>query len=759
MHRRVFAARVALGLACVAAALPRDAGAALATAGFRAVAVAHAADPISAVAVAPDGRLFAAVQSLGQTADATPGTAEIRVYATYSSTDGAQLDEGTRWATIDGVRATNGEEGLLGLALAPDFATSRLVYVYLTTTDENVNQHVRVYRENGTGLGEYLGTVATGLEPPAESSTRNGGPLAFGVDGCLYAGVGDNGSSSRWNAQLLRGTDPFQSSETASLCTNVCLGPTLYPGRPNPSDGAANHAGKVLRLAVEGASPAAAAPGAPLAAQPFAFATGFRNPVAFGVHPLTGQVYAGDRGDGQQAELDVVEGGSNQGWPCLEGVVVGVGSQVACLTGRTQDDVYAQHADWHGPIVSHAGTAVPSAIAVYTGLAYPAEYFGDVFYVLRDSARIYRLDLQPPCFLPHPNGVAPVAFHDSTEDGDFTALYDRDDDGQLEFVFLPVLSALVQAPDPLGRQVLYLVGKEGTSIGSDSVVFRVEFATAFTPWTGTVGRVADSCFSDGVYSGGSGPAPYAWENPFQRPSCLPPGGPCPGQPDGTACDDGDPCNGAEACLAGVCRHGTPPSDGTACTGADGCHVAGVCQAGACVAGPALPDGTPCGSADPCEASHACAAGVCQASGGPAALAVRSLVVGRFGGPLALDGSVHAGRALAPEATDDLRLELRDGADVVFAADLSHPASDPFWHRARGGLARYADRRGGIGGVTRVRLRSQRSGDAQLAMHAKRPASTGLDDAAIQARVVVGGRCFVADLAGRCKLDRRKLRCR
>ena len=127
---------VVLGLG----ALPGRAWATLSTAGFRAVAVAHAGYPVSAIAVAPDGRLFAAIQARGQQGDpALPGTAEIRVYQSYATTDGSVLDEGRVWATIEGVRATTSEEGVLGLTLAPDFASSRLVYVYLTTTDEAAN--------------------------------------------------------------------------------------------------------------------------------------------------------------------------------------------------------------------------------------------------------------------------------------------------------------------------------------------------------------------------------------------------------------------------------------------------------------------------------------------------------------------------------------------------------------------------------------------------------------------------------------------
>src|SRR5262245_38753727 len=387
--------RAAVLLAVLLIAGAREASGSLSTPGFRAVGVAHASFPVSAMAVAPDGRLFVAVQALGQTVGTTPGTAEIRVYGAYRSNDGSVLDEGTVWATVDGVRATTAEEGLLGIALAPDFATSKLVYVYLTTTDESVNQHIRVYRENASGVGELAATVQTSLEPPTESTNRNGGSLAFGVDGCLYAGVGDNGNSSRWNAQLLLGTDPFQSSENAALCANVCLGTALYPNRTVTNNGALNQAGKILRLTADGGAPA---PAGPLASQPFVFAAGMRNPTAMAAHPLTGQLYAIDRGDTLSPEVDVVDAGANLGWPCLEGATVSGTGPAACLSGHVADEVYANHPGWRRPVATHAMNPALTGIAAYTGLAYPAAFYGDVFYLLRDSTRIYRLDLDAPCF-------------------------------------------------------------------------------------------------------------------------------------------------------------------------------------------------------------------------------------------------------------------------------------------------------------------------------------------------------------------------
>src|SRR5579885_2928739 len=259
--------RMAAIILVVVLLVPAAAHAVLDEPGFRDVGVAHASAPISALALAPDGRLFAAVQTTDQSTGTPPlpVAAQIRVYQAYATNDGSVLDEGTLWATVDGVRATTLQEGLLGLALAPDFATSKLVYVVVTAADQSQSE-LRVYRENASGSGDYLGVVATSSAPASASSQRNGGGLAFGADACLYAGLGDDGAS--WNAQLPLGTDPIGGTEQASLCTNVCLGPAELPGRTVKNDGNPNEAGKVLRLAVDGAAPA----------QPGLFAAGFRNP-------------------------------------------------------------------------------------------------------------------------------------------------------------------------------------------------------------------------------------------------------------------------------------------------------------------------------------------------------------------------------------------------------------------------------------------------------------------------------------------------
>jgi len=239
------------------------------------------------------------------------------------------------------------------------------------------------------------------------------------------------------------------------------------------------------------------------------------------------------------------------------------------------------------------------------------------FDLLRANARIYRIDLTPPCFLPDPDGMAPLAFHDSADNGDFTALYDIDGDGSPETLSFTTLMAIAQGPNPLGQQVLYVAGKQGSTnaLTEHSFVFRIEWATVLVPWSGPLGRVDDACFAGSRFA-----------DPFARATCLAPGGPCPGQPDGTACDDGDPCNGAETCAGGICRRGTPLPDGTTCGAATDCRGASACAAGACVPGSPAADGTACAATDPCDGRAACAGGACRITGGPDALVVRDLDV-------------------------------------------------------------------------------------------------------------------------------------
>jgi aldose sugar dehydrogenase len=88
----------------------------------------------------------------------------------------------TTVGTVPGV-VPGGEGGLLGIAVAPTFATDRLVYAYFTAANDN--RVVRMRFDTGLGTPEV---IVSGI---AKNTIHNGGRLAFGPDGFLYATTGD----------------------------------------------------------------------------------------------------------------------------------------------------------------------------------------------------------------------------------------------------------------------------------------------------------------------------------------------------------------------------------------------------------------------------------------------------------------------------------------------------------------------------------------------------------------------------------------
>jgi glucose/arabinose dehydrogenase len=173
----------------------------------------------------------------------------------------------TTVGTVPGVVA-GGEGGLHGLAVAPTFATDRLVYAYLTAANDN--RVVRMPFTTGLGQPEV---VVSGIP---KASFHNGGRLAFGPDGLLYIATGDAGQSA--NAQ-------------------------------NPS----SLGGKVLRVTPAGA----AAPGNPTPGNRM-WSMGHRNVQGLAFDGA-GRLWASEFGQSTWDELNLIQSGRNYGWPTVEG--------------------------------------------------------------------------------------------------------------------------------------------------------------------------------------------------------------------------------------------------------------------------------------------------------------------------------------------------------------------------------------------------------------------------------------------------------
>lgn len=184
------------------------------------------------------------------------------------------------------------EEGLLGLAFAPDFAKSRRFYIYYSAGNPRRTILSRITLKNTTALQIAREEELVSIRQPF--SNHNGGMLEFGPDGYLYAGIGDGGSGGdpRGYAQNLR-----------------------------------SHLGKILRLdvspregyTVPADNPFASSPGDAWHEKREIFAWGLRNPWRFSFAP-DGRLIVADVGQNDYEELSFVARGDNMGWNVMEGL-------------------------------------------------------------------------------------------------------------------------------------------------------------------------------------------------------------------------------------------------------------------------------------------------------------------------------------------------------------------------------------------------------------------------------------------------------
>jgi glucose/arabinose dehydrogenase len=194
-------------------------------------------------------------------------------------TPAGRVTEVQRLSEVDG----EGEGGLLGIAVSPAYARDRLVYVYYTTGEDNRIARLR--------LGQRPEPIVTGIP---RSGIHNGGRLAFGPDGFLYAGTGD--ASERGLSQ-----------EVSSL------------------------GGKVLRMTPEGRP----APGNPFP-DSLVWSKGHRNVQGL-AFDAAGRLWASEFGQNQFDEVNRIEAGRDYGWPTVEGAVDDSRFAQPAVTWRTSD--------------------------------------------------------------------------------------------------------------------------------------------------------------------------------------------------------------------------------------------------------------------------------------------------------------------------------------------------------------------------------------------------------------------------------------
>jgi glucose/arabinose dehydrogenase len=167
--------------------------------------------------------------------------------------------------TVPGVDTGAGEGGLLGLAVSPNYSQDHLVYAYFTSATDN-----RIVRFR---LGGTPQPILTGI---ARGQIHDGGRIAFGPDGKLYAGVGETGQS----------------------------GLAQDPNSLN---------GKILRMNPDGSVPE----GNPFG-NSLVWSLGHRNVQGL-AWDRSGRLWATEFGQDTTDEVNLIRPGRNYGWPTVEG--------------------------------------------------------------------------------------------------------------------------------------------------------------------------------------------------------------------------------------------------------------------------------------------------------------------------------------------------------------------------------------------------------------------------------------------------------
>ncbi|MFG3207496.1 PQQ-dependent sugar dehydrogenase [Streptomyces sp. NPDC048192] len=218
----------------------------------------------------------------------------------------------TELGTVSGVSPA-GEGGLLGIALSPGFASDHMIYAYFTSASDN--RIVRMLYDERKPAGEQLGAPDTVFKGIPKGFIHNGGRIAFGPDGMLYAGTGESGE---------RGLAQDRRS----------LG------------------GKILRLTPEGEP----APGNPFPGSPV-YSYGHRNVQGLAWDGRQ-RLFASEFGQDTWDELNAIKPGGDYGWPKAE--------------GRSSDPAFQNPlAQWH------TDDASPSGIAYVNGVIWMAALKGE----------------------------------------------------------------------------------------------------------------------------------------------------------------------------------------------------------------------------------------------------------------------------------------------------------------------------------------------------------------------------------------------
>jgi uncharacterized repeat protein (TIGR01451 family) len=351
-----------------------------------------------------------------------------------------------------------GEQGLLGLAFHPQFASNRRFFVNYTRAGDGATVIAEYFvSENDVNVANTTENILLTIAQPF--ANHNGGMLAFGPDSYLYIGMGDGGA----------GNDPGDRAQNID-----------------------DLLGKVLRIDVN--QPPYASP----STNPFfgatpgrdeIYAVGLRNPWRFSFDRATAQLYVADVGQSAREEVNIVTLGGNYGWRVFEGTVCTNLGPAPCSTPS-----------FTGPIAEYGHTG--GRCSVTGGYAYRGTATG-----LPPGAYLYGDFCSGEIFLFH-NGVAQLILDTDLKISSFG----EDESGEHYVVNLngtvsrittplptPMLASVIPASAPIGSTInLTLAGTGFTSglsidAGNGVTVSNIQVSTS-TAATATLSISGNATF-------------------------------------------------------------------------------------------------------------------------------------------------------------------------------------------------------------------------------------------------------------------------
>nr|WP_199430045.1 PQQ-dependent sugar dehydrogenase [Qaidamihabitans albus] len=263
--------------------------------------------------------------------------------------------------------ATEGDLGLVGLAVAPDYGTSRRIYL-ARSVPVGGGRVYRLERYAVTGSPEPTGLTLERVlfEEPGGAVVHGLTGIVAAPDGTLWVSFGDDADYTKVDPRAL-----------GALDLDVLRG-------------------KILHLTADGLGVPANPyydPANPDSARSKVYASGFRSPFRLSLDARTGQPVVGDVGWNTWEEIDVVQPGRSYGWPCWEGSArtPGYTDLAGCSGVANTEPLVALR---HGTGTDQANSVTGGIF--YSGTSYPEQYRGAYFFgdYTRNKLWSMRFDVQ-----------------------------------------------------------------------------------------------------------------------------------------------------------------------------------------------------------------------------------------------------------------------------------------------------------------------------------------------------------------------------